>query len=309
MGNDYLALPRDPQPWVIKNLIPVGGLTNIYGKPKTGKSFAALGMAEAISTDKKQWLNFPVIKHGPVAYLQIDTPRETWAERLADARDGGHDVSKIAFADMLMGPYPYNVLDPAHQSWLAAEIAALQPVVVFIDTLREAHNGDENDSTVMRNVIGNLVSAAQWKTPDGLRGAAVVLISHARKDTMWTASGGDDLMSDSRGSSYVAGRMDMVIKFNPKSMQYQGRSIGLSRLTIQQHEETGMIEMDPEAEAYVQLLERRVRELRSENPKISVNAMATILAGDPAKGLPAETTYKKKRSINDDIRSLLLTKK
>ena len=32
--NDYLKLDREPQPWVIHSLIPVGGLINIFGKPK-----------------------------------------------------------------------------------------------------------------------------------------------------------------------------------------------------------------------------------------------------------------------------------
>lgn len=289
-GSEYLSLPRDPQPWVIKDLIPVGGLTNLYGKPKSGKSFAALGMAMAVANGEQEWLGFDVRKHGPVAYLQIDTPRSHWSERLIDIQSAGHNINGIQFCDMLMSPYPYNVLDASHQGWLKSQLARLQPVLVFIDTLREAHNGDENDSTVMRNVVTGLV--------DACRPAAVVLVSHSRKDSMFSAMGGDDLMSDARGSSYVSGRMDCIIRLTPKSLTYKGRSAGNGTLTVEQEPETGLVIMDQEAAAYFSTLHRRVAELRLEDPKMSINAMAKTIAEN-------DTKYKKVRAMSDDISSFL----
>lgn len=295
-GPSYLFLPRDPTKWVIKHLIPVSGLTNVFGKPKAGKSFASLGMAIAISSGQPDWNGFAIEKHGPVAYLQIDTPRGEWADRISVISNAGHDLSNVHFCDMLMTPgYPFNILAEDQHTWLKNGLAELQPVVVFIDTIREAHGTDENDSTAMRNVVTQLVAAA--------RPAAVVLISHSRKDTMFTATGGDDLMNDARGSSYISGRMDTVIKFTTNDkhatgMIYRGRSVGQGRLAVTQ-DETGLVVLDGAAETYAALLHDRVVAMRTENPKITINAMAEDIAH--------RTEFKKKRSIDSDIKKFLQT--
>lgn len=232
-GDDYLALPRDPQPWVIRDLIPIGGLVNIYGRPKTGKSFAAIGIAHAIShSDTSKWLNFDVAKHGRVCYLQLDTPRSTWAERLNIIRKDDYDLTNIYFADTIIAPYPFSILIPDHQTWLKNHIKALDPLVVIVDTLREVHSGDENDSTVMKNVISALV--------DCCAPAACVLLSHSRKENMM----GEDIMTDARGSSYIAGRMDSVVKLTGKNLIYKGRSCGENKFKVRQHSLTGLLVPD-----------------------------------------------------------------
>lgn len=287
---DYLALPRDPNPWVIKDLIPVGGLINIYGKPKTGKSYGALGMAHAVSSGQPRWLNFNVRKHGPVAVLEIDTPRGEWASRLRRIERAGLDMSNVYIADMLMLPsYPFNIIDQDQFKWLQDALAKLQPVLVFIDTLREAHGGDENDSTVMRNVVTSIVAAC--------RPAAVGFISHARKDNMFTAAGGDDLMNDARGSSYVSGRMDTVLKFGATTMAYKGRSKGQGTLTIEQNEDHGLIQLNAASAAYVELLQGLTNTLRGEDPTVSIRTIA--------KTISEHTDYRKLRTIQDDVKDYL----
>src|SRR5688572_17453980 len=77
---DYIKLPRKPSKWLIEGLIPVG-YTNIYAAPKSGKSFLALGICEAIVCAEPTYFHFPVHVEGPVAYLQVDTPREEWGDR------------------------------------------------------------------------------------------------------------------------------------------------------------------------------------------------------------------------------------
>lgn len=295
-ASEYLALPRDPQKWVIKDLITSGGLTNLYGKPKAGKSFAALGMAHAIASGQPEWLGFPVFKHGTVAYLQIDTPRAEWASRLETMTAKGYDVSNIYICDMLMTKeYPVNMIDPEQFKWLRDELQALKPIVVFIDTIREAHSGDENDSTVMRNVVTNIVAAA--------RPAAIVLLSHTRKAAEAAArEGTDDLMSDNRGSGYIAGRMDAVIKMNGNSqhatsMQYKGRGPGNGRIVVTQDEDTGLIMLDGGDAAYRTLMIETVTILRAQDASVSINRIAETIA--------EKTTHKKLRSITEDVKSYL----
>lgn len=259
-GHDYLALPRDPQPWIVRDLIPVGGAVNIYGQPKTGKSFAALGLAHAISTGQPYWLDpkFEVVKSGRVAYLQIDTPRGAWAKRLDTMREHDYDIGKIAFADTITAPYPFNILIPDQQEWLKEQIKQLNPIAVFVDTLREVHGGDENDSTVMKNVISLLVACC---AP-----AALVLLSHSRKANQMN---GDDMMNDARGSSYIAGRMDTIVKLTAKHLLYKGRSVGEGKLKVHQHPQTGLL-IGGEGEDEVTML---CRLLIREFPDLSINAL------------------------------------
>ena len=196
----YLDLPREPQPWVVDKLIPVGGLVNVFGKPKSGKSFFMLGMLEAIANHAPDWQGFTIHKHGPVAYLQIDTPREEWAARVLRMSWSSPEAAKRLFiADMWQVPnFPFDILNPmkVEDHWVRDNLARIKPIMVVIDTIREIHSGDENDSTVMRNVIATLVGAC--------RPAAIVLVSHSRKDSLLTSSGNDDLMDQQRGSSYVS---------------------------------------------------------------------------------------------------------
>jgi RecA-family ATPase len=228
----YLDLPREPQPWVIDKLIPVGGLVNVFGKPKTGKSFLMLGAVEALVNGASSWQGFAIKKPGPVAYLQVDTPREEWATRVARLQWSTPEAAdRFWIADMWQVPeFPFNILNPhgVELQWLKDNLAAIQPVVVVIDTLREIHGGDENDSTVMRNVIANLVGAC--------RPAAIVLVSHARKDSIMTHTGEDDLMDQQRGSSYVSGRMDVIIKVSAKRLIFKGRATGQQSYNIHQDE-------------------------------------------------------------------------
>lgn len=233
-GDEYAALEVSAT-WLIKDLIPVGGLANLYGKPKVGKSFLALGIAEAIANGYSHYLGLPILHTGPVAYLQLDTPRSIWLERLQKAQSQGNDFSNIWFADIQSGtPFPFNIL--LEVQWLLAELAAIKPVLLVIDTLRELHPGEENDSGCMKNVISALVQATG---PE----CASLILSHKKKEQMGHS---DDLMSDNRGSGYIAGRMDAVLALSEKQLSYQSRAAGLERIAIKQDSECGMMILDSE---------------------------------------------------------------
>lgn len=285
-ASEYLDLPREPQPWVVEKLIPVGGLVNVFGKPKSGKSFLMLGVAEAIANQSTEWQGFPIHKHGMVAYLQVDTPREEWAARIlrmswatASAAD------RLWIADMWQVPeFPFNILNPQglELQWFRDNLARIQPIMVVIDTIREIHAGDENDSTVMRNVIATLVSAC--------RPAAIVLVSHSRKDSIMTASGDDDLMDQQRGSSYVSGRMDVIIKVSPKRLVFKGRATGQLQYPIHQ-DEKGFIHVDREA---AEAFDTAFKRIKHEYPKASDNQQAERIAR--LLGISQSSAYRKIKS-------------
>ncbi len=214
-GNDYLALPRLPETFLVDPLLPVGGALTIYGDPKVGKSYAAIQLATSI-VGGGEWLGFPIRKRGSVAYIQLDTPRSLWAERLDQLAQGGIDIASVHFGDReSLGTWPFNILEPKHFEVLTTALTQMDPfpVAVIIDTLKESHQLDENDATEAQKVIAALTAATQP--------AALILIHHGRKQ----GEVPDDLLVGSRGSSYLMGKMDAIVKMNKKSVHYVGRAI------------------------------------------------------------------------------------
>jgi hypothetical protein len=258
-------------------LLPIGGLLNIFGQPKKGKSYLALQMAQAIANPAiADVLGFPIRTHGPVAYLQIDTPRGLWAERVEALGAAGLSFDGVYFADSELVPYPFNILGEGF-GWLQQNLKMIAPfpLTIVVDTIREAHAGDENDSGHMRNVVNLLVEA--------VRPASIILLSHARKE--W-GEGTGDLMSDNRGSSYVAGRMDCVLKVNENSVQFQGRTVGEARIQIKRSDDGLFVLSDDFTAAARDIVATtpgdtptmtRVRMLQEKYPKKSAEAIRSMI--------------------------------
>lgn len=223
----------------MKDLLPTGGLLNIYGPPKGGKSYGALQMAYDIAGDSDNWLGFPILQHGPVLYCQFDTPRSLWQARiLNDFLANGLDGSRVMIADREIAPFPFDILRPEQgATWLYEKCKEIKPLVVFIDVLRELSRANENDSGEMMAVINTLVNMVDP--------AAAVLVSHSKKDNMSLPAGErDNLMHDNRGSSYVAGRMDGVVKITRKTLHYQSRTCEEGRIKIKRNKETHLWMID-----------------------------------------------------------------
>jgi KaiC/GvpD/RAD55 family RecA-like ATPase len=273
-GPDYLALPRQGSPWIVKDLIPVSGLVNIYGKPKSHKSFFALGVAAAVANDELDWEGFPVQASGPVMYLQIDTPREEWARRFEALERQGISTRNIYVADMQTVSYPVNMLEQAHLDALAEEVRRIKPILVVVDTLREAHGANENDSGDMRMVVNGIVAATHP--------AAVVFLTHARKDGVMTAAASEDtlLMDDNRGSGYISGRMDMIIRVTERTITYKGRAKGAGQVKVT-HDADGFVHLTSPAASETEGL---LREALVRHPGLSQRQLAARLqAEDPER--------------------------
>jgi RecA-family ATPase len=186
----------------------------LFGDPKVGKSYAALQLACCLVSGQ-EWLGFQIPLPQQVAYVQLDTPRTLWADRVGKLAASGHCIEKVHFADReTLDTHPFDILEPAHFKKLATDLAGIQPGVVIVDTLRESHSADENDSTEMQEAISHLDAA--------LKPAAMILVSHARKVNPQT---GYNLMSDNRGSNYVVGRMDAIIRFSEKALRVSSRTL------------------------------------------------------------------------------------
>lgn len=268
----------------------------VYAPPKVGKSFACMAMGQAIATGAPNWLGFEIEKHGPVAYLQADTPRGEWAFRYEQMKAAGMDMSNQYVADQLLFPkFPFSILDPDCFAALRKFCDDVQPVVVFIDTIREINDADENDSTQMRNVLTQLIAAC--------RPAAVVILGHARKENAMSAVQGANLMSDLRGSSYINGRMDVIIRMWAKNKQtsgleYHGRSRGSGRIAVCQNQETGLLELDGADALWWQTIKDVVGSHVATGTVPSTRSMANEVL--------ERNSHKKLRACQDDIDAYLV---
>lgn len=197
--------------------MPTSGLLNIYGKPKVGKTFAALQFSISISTNQPEVLGLPILTHGPVCYLQVDTPRGLFCTNYLEKIATGFDISNILIADQDIIPYPFNILGEGG-AWLRQALQQLSPppVALVVDTIRDVHSGDENDSAVMRNVMTALIASTKVVSPS----PGIIFLSHSRKASTNTAEADEDIMETNRGSGAVAGRVDGVLRVGTTKKGY-----------------------------------------------------------------------------------------
>jgi len=240
LGTEYLSLPRDAETFIVAPLLPTGGHLLLYGDPKVGKSFAALQLAAAIDSGH-EWLGFPIKVNGKVAYVQLDTPRGVWAERLDKLRASGVNIEPIYFADReSLKAWPFDIFNPEHFRLLRSELDRVQPLVVIIDTLKETNQLEENGNTEGQKVIAALTAVT--------KPAALILVHHGRKPS---ADGPPELTMGARGASYLTGKMDAIVHFRERSLAYVGRSIEEGTLRLERADNGFWETHQDEAEAAI----------------------------------------------------------
>lgn len=230
----YVTLPRSPETWVVEPLLPAGGKLNIYSPPKVGKSWAALQLAIDVAAKKDKWLGFPLHMHGNTLYLQLDTPRGLWVDeyllrlKAADYATGSGEY-RVHFSDREEIPsYPFDIRYKPHGDWLRSSVDRINPVLVVVDTWREAFRGNENDTDTSQDVLSSLVAATYP--------AALVIISHASKPTH--TSDGEvkkSVVNGLRGSSYLSGAVDGIIEVGKTGFSYISRRIEESKMKMERH--------------------------------------------------------------------------
>lgn len=261
----YLTLPRAPESWIIQDLVPTSGRTLLYGRAKLGKSFLAIQLAAAVGDPTiEDFMGFPIRMHGPVAYLQVDTPRGIWMDRLQqDFMPVGYSLQGLFWADTQTPdlPFPFNITFEGHR-WLKEACASLEPVLVVVDTIREIHKGDENESGHMQNVLSLLT--------DAVRPAALLIIAHSRKQKSEPSVTTEDITAENRGSNYIVGAVDVIMRLaSEERLEYQGRSTGLDSVHMKRTSEGLFLLDDP--------IDLSVQRFISAHPDLSQKGQAERL--------------------------------
>ncbi len=155
---DYLSLPSHEHPWLIKPILPAGGMINLFGEAKARKSFLALQLARDLTNGEGTFLGLPIARSAKVLYVQLDTPRGIWQERMTDLETAGEVFSartceNLIMADSEQAPYPFDILHPTSFNWLKDQVEAFAPDLVIMDVLRKIFTGPEDKSEVMETVM------------------------------------------------------------------------------------------------------------------------------------------------------------
>ncbi len=202
---------------VVHGLVVAGGLTILGGKPKGGKSWLVLQMAQAVAAGVRV-LGLET-RQGAVLYLCLEDGERRLQERLW--KQGAPDDLPIHYVFEVK---PLNTLEG--KTDLEELIAQHHPVLVIIDTIAAAKTGklDENEA-------GGMADLYNWLRRLGQREqAGILVVAHHKKGA------GGDVGDDMRGSSAVPGAADInlgLYKTDSGSvLKSEGRDIGEEELRL-----------------------------------------------------------------------------
>ncbi len=169
---DLEELP-DPA-WLLEDLLPEGGLAELYGKPGAGKSFLSLDWALSLAAGVP-WLGRP-LNQADVVYVSAEGGRGL-KKRIAAWRTEHPEADLSRFRAILA---PVDMLDPKDGKALVQAIqeTSCEPSLVVIDTLARCFgDGDENAAVDMNRFV---------KGTDLIKGtflqATVLVVHHTGKD-------------------------------------------------------------------------------------------------------------------------------
>ncbi len=206
-------------------------------------------------------MGYPCPSPQKVLYIQLDTKEHAWTERLKNMADAGVDLNipnlrLVHQDDMLL---PLTITTPKGQQWLTELLTQEDPALVIMDVLREMHEEDENDSTVMKKVFDAMEPI--------FKGRTVLLVHHTRKTSQDDRSNPDPV-SMARGSSYITGRVDgfwLLYGEAPlRKLRWESRFQEASTTTARQDPNTGLFsfpDLQPDGKLLADLLK-----LCADNP-------------------------------------------
>lgn len=252
-GPAYLALPRHETPWLVQSLIPLSGSTLIFAPPKQGKTSAILGLASGIADpEMEDFFGLHISQHGPVAYLQLDTPSELFQGEYVEkmTEQGKLNFDNVYFHDRETIPRPldpFNILNPIHAEWLRAWIDAVKPVAVIIDTWRMVFRGAEKDDDLTTTVLQALRKATEP--------ASLLIVHHNRKPAAGAPVDTSDeaTVAEARGSTNLTGMCDVLWRLSRKKWTVRGRG-GDMTIPIKFEVETGLPYLGNDLSAIVRVI-------------------------------------------------------
>lgn len=181
--NEVLNLPQTE--WLIKNLVPKGGVCSIYGPSGSGKSFLVLEMAGALCRGVP-FFNRPACRC-PVTYVVLEG--ENGFRNRLQAYESHYDIKLPPLLRIVL--QPMNLSDSVAAKFSRQLVAEdMGGGVVIIDTLSRATPGMDENSSVDMSKLLSAVDIIQRQSD-----ATVILIHHTGKDATRGARGHSSLFA------------------------------------------------------------------------------------------------------------------
>lgn len=195
LSYDELVGSKEPDlEFLIQDLLPLGCLILLAGKPKLGKSLLALLIAISVGIGKDLWNK--KVKQGGVLFISTEDgvnrlKKRVWV-MLGDPKKYQADIHFFS-GDMIL-------TDKGVLEALRNKVLELQPRLIVLDPLINLFRGKElNSAEDMNTVLRPLQNLAKES------GACVLVIHHARK------SSGEDSIDVVQGSITISGVADGLL--------------------------------------------------------------------------------------------------
>ena len=189
----FLAKVGNPPPMLIEGLLPDKSLFLLSGKPKAGKSFLALDIADGVREGGTLWGKYRVNRPGPVVYLGMEDGEYEIANRLL-ARERARTDTTSRFALHICAER-FVLSDGERLASLQGLLQAVNPSLLIVDTAAEALGiRDWLNRSEITEKVGLLRDLARQI-------CAVLLVSHNRKSE---GEAGDEIA----GSNAFTGAVD-----------------------------------------------------------------------------------------------------
>jgi hypothetical protein len=219
---------RDPK-WAVPQII-AEGLAILAGKPKTGKSWAALDFAVAVAGGYSALGNVEC-EQGDVLLLALEDNDRRLNQRLRAVLQGQRAPATLQIATQWRRADAGGLADL--QAWLTDHPKAR---LVVIDTLQKIRGERKKTDGVYAD---DYAAAGALKTLADRSGVSFLVVHHLRKE-----SAGDPLESVS-GTAGLTGAADtiLVLKREPKDtlgiLYVRGRDVPEAEIAMQFDEATG----------------------------------------------------------------------
>lgn len=227
----YQTEPK-PREYILPGLVPatVGSIVSPGGQ---GKSILALMLAHLVGGGI-DLLDFGTFPTGRIVYLSAEDSEDILHERLYHIGSRLNNTqrercSREVYIEDLTKVTPDLINGELAEEWRRfIEQQATETRLLILDTLRNFHSSDENNSTAMSILIGHLRGIA------ARTGCAILFLHHTNKsaaingqgDTQQASRGSSVLTDNIRWQAYLAG---MTSEESEKFMDRDGQPIGEDR--------------------------------------------------------------------------------
>lgn len=167
-----LSQPVPDTDWVVEDLLVGSEATVMAADGGVGKSFIAQALALAVSGPYEKFLGLPVMRHGPVLYVDEENSAQLVLQRMKAL---GYKPGKNPSLEYLW----YAAVDLANEpEKLLEEALDIQPALIVLDSLSRVAMGiEENSNTDMTKLMRQGVVPLARES-----GAAVLVVHHTTKE-------------------------------------------------------------------------------------------------------------------------------